>query len=203
MRKEEWRTIENYPEYQVSSFGNVKSLKFGEERVLKQGICNGYCLVGLHKEGKRKNYFVHRLVATAFLPNPDNLPCINHKNEIKTDNCVDNLEFCTYQYNNIYGTKLERISKANKGKKQSQEHIEKKVKSHQKTILQLSKSGNIILCKWESATQAEKELNILATNITKCCRGKYKTAGKYKWMYYEDYINKINNYFNLALKEVS
>lgn len=68
----------------------------------------GYMTIGLTKEGKQSVFFVHRLVAKAFLSNINDLPCVNHKDEDKTNNCVDNLEWCSYEYNNNYGTAIER-----------------------------------------------------------------------------------------------
>lgn len=196
--KEIWKEIKDYPNYMVSNMGRVKSLNYhrtDKEKILKQEIIkNGYCRVALCKEGKQKKYLVHCLVCTAFLPNPDNLPQVNHKDENKQNNCASNLEYCNAKYNSNYGTKPERISKALKGKPNI-------VLS--KSILQLSKSGNIILRKWDSARQVEKELGINHSNIIQCLKGKYKTCGGYKWMYYEDYVNRMNNYFELALKEVS
>lgn len=212
MEKEEleiWKDIVGFEGfYQCSNLGRIKSFKFGKERILKpRKDKDAYCIVGLWKEGKVKTCRVHRLVSQAFLPNPNNLPCVNHKDENPSNNCIENLEFCDVAYNNSYGTRLERIGKAvsiaNKGKKQSQETKEKRAKARQKPILQLSKSGNIILGKFNSAKQAGNELNINKGQITQCCRGKVNSAKGYKWMYYDDYVNKMNNYFNLALKEVS
>lgn len=224
MEKEEWREIKNYPNYMISNRGRVKSLNYnktGEERIMKFAINKkGYCCVVLYKDKKQKHYLVHRLVATAFIPNPNNLPQLNHKDEVKTNNCVDNLEWCDAKYNINYGTHNNKLSLAHKGKKLSQEHKDKlskilkgrilsqewknKIsKAHQIPILQFSKSGNTILRKWDSATQASNELNINRSNITKCCNGKHNFCGGYRWMYYEDYVNKINNYINLALKEIS
>lgn len=106
---ERWLDIEGYEGlYQVSSCGRVKSLGNGnsnnsKERFLKpKKNSDGYIHVDLYKEGNGKNFKIHRLVAQAFIPNPENLPQINHKNEIKTDNYVSNLEWCTSQYNTDY-----------------------------------------------------------------------------------------------------
>lgn len=163
---EEWKDIEDYEGlYQVSSEGRVKSLNYfrtGEERILK---CvknkEGYLKVGLSKNRKRKTYYIHRLVAQTFLPNPNNLPQVNHKDEDKTNNIVENIEYCNSKYNANYGTRTERI---------------------QKPILQFTKSGEFVR-RWESITQVRKKLGVNKGNITSCLKGKYKTAGGYIWMY--------------------
>ena len=99
--------------YQVSNLGNVKSLNYnhtGKERILKPGLVKEYLKVSLCKNNKIRMFSVHRLVAEIFLPNPDNLPCVNHKDENKQNNCVDNLEWCTYKYNANYGNRNKKIS---------------------------------------------------------------------------------------------
>ena len=110
---EEWRPIEGYEGlYEVSSYGRVRSLdRYDNRNCFRKGKVlspakdkNGYLKVVLNCNGKCKTINVHRLVALTFLPNPDNLPCVNHKNEDKTDNRVDNLEWCTVKYNLSYGT---------------------------------------------------------------------------------------------------
>lgn len=185
--KEEWRTIDEYPNYMVSNLGRVKSLNYGKEKILKQAKNHkGYHLITLSKNNIRKQYFVHRLVALHFIPNPNNYPQVNHKDENKQNNCANNLEYCTAEYNNNYGLHNERVAKA-----------------RQRPILQFSKSGNIILGKYDSAKQVEIELNINRGHICECCKGKLKSCGGSKWMYYDDYINRMNYYFNLALKNVS
>lgn len=181
--KEIWKTIEDYPTYMISNFGNVKSLKHGKEKLLKQGKDkDGYCQVSLWKESKQKTCKVHRLVATHFLPNPENLPQVNHKNESKTDNCVDNLEFCDAKYNANYGEHNKKLSIALKGKKQSQECIEKKAKARQKPIACYNKNGDLVAL-YTSIKQASELLNIFSTNIAQCCRGKYKSCGGYIFKY--------------------
>lgn len=104
-----FKDIEGYEGlYQVSNMGNVKSLGNGgsnasRERILKPiKLKNGYLQVGLYKEGKLKHYIIHRLVAQAFIDNPNNYPQVNHKDEDKTNNKVENLEFCDCQYNIDY-----------------------------------------------------------------------------------------------------
>ena len=91
--------------------------------IIKQHMhSNGYKIVSLTKDGKTKTVFVHRIVAMAFLANPDKLPCANHKDEDKTNNFAENLEWCTYQYNNAYGSKPKKHSKWMSGRKLSDEH---------------------------------------------------------------------------------
>lgn len=105
LKNEKWKDIEGYDGvYQVSDLGRVRSLKFGKTRVLRaQKNNNGYLIVGLFKDGKRKGITVHRLVANAFIPNNDeNKTQINHRNEDKTENKVSNLEWCSAQYNVTY-----------------------------------------------------------------------------------------------------
>ena len=91
--------------------------------IIKQHMhSQGYKIVPLTRDGKTKNVFVHRIVAMAFLANPNKLPCVNHKDEDKTNNFVENLEWCTYQYNNAYGSKPKKHSKRMSGRKLSDEH---------------------------------------------------------------------------------
>ena len=125
-----FRKIKGYQYYEVSNLGRVRSLdhwterknggyQFYRGRVLRQsksGPDRGYRCVMLTENGVQKRYSVHRLVAEAFIPNPDNFPCVNHKNEVKNDNRVENLEWCDVKYNNSYGTKPQRLSESRKGK---------------------------------------------------------------------------------------
>lgn len=102
---EQWRDIAGYEGmYQVSDLGRVRSKHSGEWKVLRCGtLPKGYLMVNLHQDGKRKCVTVHRLVANAFIPNSDETKTqINHKNEVKTDNRVENLEWCTASYNQTY-----------------------------------------------------------------------------------------------------
>ena len=116
---EVWRDIKGYEgRYQVSNLGRVKSLNYnrtGVEQVMSpRHNENGYAIVILSDFGKRDYQLVHRLVAQAFIPNPNNYPVVNHKDENPSNNNVDNLEWCTVRYNNEYGTRVERASKNRK-----------------------------------------------------------------------------------------
>ena len=120
--KEEWKDIKGYEGlYQISSYGRVYS--FYKKGYLELNLNKyGYLHVGLYREGKRKVYKVHRLVAQTFILNPNNYPEVNHKDENKINNYISNLEWCTHQYNNFYGTKNIRQSNKSKGRKLTQKH---------------------------------------------------------------------------------
>ncbi|MCO7126642.1 NUMOD4 motif-containing HNH endonuclease [Sporolactobacillus shoreicorticis] len=108
-----WRNIKDYEGlYQVSNCGRVKRLS--NNRQMKEKILRsvkhgrGYLKIGLHKNGSQKDYFIHRLVAQAFIINPINLPEVNHRDENKHNNNISNLEWCSSKYNANYGTRNER-----------------------------------------------------------------------------------------------
>lgn len=155
----------------ANQYSNKKVYK---EKILKGNkIQNGYLQVKLIKENKVKNYLIHRLVAQAFIKNPNNYEIVNHKDEIKTNNRVTNLEWCDIQYNNTYGTKQER---------QSKNHSLRCVEASKKKVFQLNKNNKIIN-KFESITEASKKTKIKICNISQCALGQRKTAGGYIWIY--------------------
>ena len=189
---EEWRNIKGYEgRYQISSFGRVKSLIDNKgkyrEKILKQRIDKGYLKAHLTKNGKQKTYSVHRLVAQAFIPNLNSLPCINHKDEDKTNNHVSNLEWCDYNYNNNYGTRNEKISKKNK------ENFKGKYKGKN------NPRARKVICittgeKFNYIREASNKYNIKNhEDITRACQGKRRSVGKHpitgkplKWKYWEE-----------------
>ena len=129
-----WKDIKGYEGiYQISNFGEVIRLRSYDSRnhlrnskILKQRTTSdGYLQLGLHKNGKETKYLVHRLVAEAFLPNPDNLTEVNHIDENKQNNCISNLEWCTHKYNTNYGTCQERRLTAWKQKREEKLCVEK------------------------------------------------------------------------------
>lgn len=185
---EVWKDIEGYEGlYQVSNLGRVRSLKFNKTKILKQGNVNGYKRVVLSKNGKRKNYFVHRLVAMAFISNPNNLSIVNHKDENPSDNNVNNLEWCTQKYNINYGSAIKRSSENRKGEKNP--NYGKKGKHHptSKPILMYDKEGNFIR-QFDSISETNEYFNNknAYSNVSTCLRGKCKTAYNYVFVYAEE-----------------
>lgn len=118
--KEIWKDIPNYEGlYQVSDLGRIKSKQnYRKGSILTPRIKKGYYTVGLRKDGVRKWHLVHRLVASAFILNENNLKQVNHIDENKLNNKVDNLEWCSVSYNNNYGTRQQRVSQNNKLRKE-------------------------------------------------------------------------------------
>lgn len=173
-----WLQIEDYENYQVSSLGRIKSLKYGKEKIRKQRkINNGYLTINLWKEGIMKSCLVHRLVASAFIDNPNNLETVNHINEDKTDNRACNLEWMSVADNNRYGTGYER---------RSIKQINDPSKSKQ--VYQYSLDGTLVAI-WNS-TQECKRNGYHRGSVAACCRNCFNRKGNniyknYIWSYKE------------------
>ena len=177
--KEIWKTIEGFEGlYEVSNLGRVRSLDrvrkagYGSTANIKgkilapQNINNRkYLTVNLYRNEIGKHYLVHRLVANAFIPNPNNLPEVNHKDENPSNNNVSNLEWCDRKYNNLYGTATERRSR-----------------TRGKVVIQCDLNGNEIARHW-SAREAARLIGKSQAAISRCCIGKYKYAYGYIWKY--------------------
>ena len=161
-----WKDKKDYEgHYQVSNFGRVKSIKFGKEIILKlRTDKDGYFKVDLSKNNKLKTFTVHRLVAEAFIPNPYNLPCINHKDECKTNNNVNNLEWCNSKYNINFGTRNEKASK-----------------KLSKPVLQYTLEGEFVK-EWSSTMECGRN-GYNQGNVAACCRGERKTHRGFIWRY--------------------
>ena len=181
MKNEEWRDVVGYEGlYQVSSMGRVKSLErkvpkgYGErtvkERILKPKTNRyGYLIVGLYAGGKRKMFFVHRLVCQAFHDNPDNKLDVNHINENKTDNRACNLEWCTRRENVNHGTRNVRAGKAI-------------AKALSKPVGQYTLDGDLVKV-WQSTSEVERQTGFSQGNISEVANGNRKTAHGFIWKY--------------------
>lgn len=139
--QEVWKDIDGYVGfYQVSNFGRVKSVSrvcgtkqkqyTCKEKLLSQSLCKGYYKVTLYKDGISKQFRVNRLVAITFIPNPNNLPIVNHIDENPKNNRIDNLEWCTIKYNTLYGDAVDKIRKSRVGKHASKDTKERMSIAH-------------------------------------------------------------------------
>ena len=163
---EEWKDIPRYEEvYQVSNLGNVRNKTTGN--VLKSyDNGRGYLFVRLSINGKKDNYYVHRLVAELFLPCDGGKNAVNHIDGNKKNNCATNLEWCTYSEN------------------QHHAYSHGLYKHPTKEILQCDLHGNIIK-QWASIKEASETLRINKNNISSCCVGRRSKAGNYIWKFKE------------------
>ena len=179
---EEWKDIQGFEGlYQVSNQGRVKTLdryltasygskQFRKGQIIKGVIMpNGYVAVGLWKNNKSKSQYIHRLVAKAFIANPNSFKEVNHKDEDKTNNCVSNLEWCDHLYNINYGTAKERISKSNLA-------LQKGTKVAQY-------KGDKLIAIFANSIEASRKTGVDSSAIRKVCLGrkKFNTAGGYIW----------------------
>lgn len=180
--EEIWEPIPEYEGYyEVSNTGKVRSVTrtiifnktnaqhiyYGKELSLnKRG---DYLRVCLTKNGTKKYFDVHRLVALAFLPNPGNLPIVNHKDENKTNNCVNNLEWCTYSYNTNYGTGIER-----------------QIRKTSRPIIMCDKETHEPIKEFPSLAEAARSLGMASHgNISMVLNGTRPSASGYWWKYKE------------------
>lgn len=183
---EEWRDIEGYEgRYQVSNLGRVKALprtvsghnQHGEwtrtepEQIMTQKLQNTDRLqVSLRDaEGKRKTFYVHRLVAEAFIPNPDNLPTVNHINEDHHDNRAENLEWMTKAENNLYGTHCERCGKALR-----------------MSVEMLTEDGEHVAY-FDSMSEAAEKSGCPLSSIHRCCYGRQETTNGFRFKFTTDF----------------
>ena len=195
MEKEIWKTINGYPNYMISSMGNVKNIKTG--KLLKTRIGNnGYYTITLSKKGEIKKKDIHRLIAIAFIPNPENKPEIDHINTDKIDNRIENLRWVTHKENINNPISISKMKK--------NQHLKNTFGAEHplsKPILQFSMDGKLVR-KWESAVDIKKELDFNNCHISSCCKGKRKTANGYIWRYYYKGI-WIKNHIPLKDKKVA
>lgn len=185
--EEVWKDIPGYEGlYQVSNHGNVRSLNWrnlGYTRNLYLKEHNrGYRHVELIKNGKRKAFTVHRLVAMVFIPNPNNYPVINHRDEDKTNNVVENLEWCTKSYNAKYSS--DRHSYAYKRGRRKNPH--RAWKYGGRKIVQLT-LDDIFVKEWSDIIAIKRTNFSNSWSITQCCHGNRKTAYGFKWRFADEY----------------
>lgn len=156
--RETWKTIKEFPNYEISSLGKIRSIKRG--LILRPSVSgSGYYQVGLWYGRRYKMMPVHRLVAMAFVENPDGLPCVNHKNENRLDNRAENLEWCTQRYNVHYGDN-----------------------SIARKVLQETPDGEC-LAVYESQADAAQATGVAQSSISRVCKGERETAGGFVWKF--------------------
>lgn len=202
MTEEIWKDIEGYENYQVSNMGNVRSLDYrgsGKIKILKPRLIKtGYYIVGLSKNRVQKDYRINRLVAEAFIPNPENKPNVDHIDTNPLNNRVDNLRWCTQKENINNPITLKKMSMTAKGKILSDETKKKigerskgntylkgrygKDANASKPVIQFTLDGELVR-KWDCISDAVRTTG--APKIVECCRGKRSKTGNSKWEYYD------------------
>lgn len=194
-----WKDVNDFEEiYQISNQGRVKSLRReiqrsnGSNYIKDESILtpfedrNGYMIVKLSNKGKRKNYKIHRLVATAFIENPFNKKCVDHINTVKKDNRVENLRWVTYSENNNNPITRKKNSESNKNKVISDYSIEKRkiTRGDKYKRGNFNKSKKVILINtgevFDCILDASDKYNVNNGDIGKCCNGKREYAGRDK-----------------------
>ena len=178
---EQWKPVKGFENYEVSNMGNIKSLNYmhtKETKILR--LCkdkDGYLRVNLYKNGKRYAKLVHRLVAQTFIPNPENKPQVNHIDGDKTNNTVDNLEWVTVKENqqHAYNAGLHKpIKHTEETKKKISKTLKGENHPQAKRVICIT-TGETFNC----ILEAERKYNVAHQDISKCCKGKIKSAGKH------------------------
>ena len=169
--QEKWKSINGFPNYEVSNFGQVRNIKSG--RMISQSKQkDGYIHVRLCDNGQKKYFGVHRLVALAFCQDYFEGAAVNHLDENKANNNAENLKWVTYSQNARYGTRIDRI------REKQLNHP-----NESKSVIATSITGETYI--YPSTKEAERQTGIFHNNISRAACGKNKTAGGYTWRYYE------------------
>ena len=182
---DEWVVCEDYPSYMINTKGEIKSLL--TNKILKPSKHkSGYMLVGLRRDGVSKTVKVHRLLAKAFIPNPENKPHVDHINGVRDDNRLENLRWCTNQENQSFELARLNNSKALTGRKQSPEAVAKRAKILQKSIgkkvNQYTLDGEFV-ASYNSFNEARRLTGVWDASVRSCCMGRFKQAGGYIWRF--------------------
>ena len=182
--KMEWRTVEEYDHYEVNQYGDIRHKQ--RKRILKpRNNKGGYLYVNFKINGKNINFAVHRIVANAFIPNPNGYTEVNHKDYDKNNNCVNNLEWVTSSDNKRHAYKLEE-NKKSRGKK----------------VKQYTKDGNYIKT-FDSLSLAAKEFNCSVCAISNCCLGRSKSSQGFLWRFVEGSTTKYERNPSSAVQDSS
>lgn len=178
-----WKDIEGYENlYQVSNMGRVRSLRYGKSKILKNRVNKGgYSTVILTKNYVPKTFYVHRLVAMHFIPNPENKPHIDHINTDRADNRVENLRWVTNKENHNNALSVLNHSKVN-----SKINCENYIKAVLKPVIQLSMDGKAIKM-YPSCNEAARQINTNRVYLSAAMSGKYESAKGFRWLRYDDF----------------
>lgn len=163
-----WKPVNGFTRYEVSNMGNVRNIHTKELKAIRK-TKTGYCITDLKENGMQKTSYIHRLVAEAFIENAFSLPCVNHIDEDKTNNCVYNLEWCSVAYNNAYGTKNKRMQ-------------ETQTKLVGKKVAQIDMKTNKIMNVFPSVSEAARYIGVTKQAIDWALSKENHSSGGYRWV---------------------
>lgn len=184
--REDWKKIDEFDWCLISTDGKCYSTK--TKKLLKpQKYSNDYWFYAFKVGEEQFTRSIHRLVATAFIPNPENKPCVGHKDCDRSNNCVENLYWCTYPENNNHPLTRQRMSEGQKNSEKARnasiENFKKASLSNQKCVYKYSLDG-VFIEKYNSVKEAAEKNGCFPQNISRCCKGRRNTCKGYKWSDY-------------------